>query len=269
MVVVARRPPIEPQCLDDETFVNCSAFASAARPYARIRCVRADCCDASDGRLLEQLLNYKWVAASRHIARTGGAAIVLDVDALVLSQACLDEWTSYPEPFVSQIGGAPGCPPYDYNRLGVGINSGAVLLRPAALPLVDGLLALRDEPAWRYKHHCFEQELLNAYVVRRATPRWLDFPQLLELGGAHGPSARVAGAKGTEGLRLRFLNFSRWPGGVRAARLGRRTEPASKVSWESWAPAADACIFHSVADGRLKAEKAWAARGLWHLPDVQ
>ena len=104
-------PPIEPQCLDDETFVNCSAFASAARPYARIRCVRADCCNASDGRLLEQLLNYKWVAASRHIARTGGAAIVLDVDALVLSQACLDEWTSYPEPFVSQIGGAPGCPP--------------------------------------------------------------------------------------------------------------------------------------------------------------
>ena len=124
--------------------------------------------------------------------------------------------------------------------------------------LVTAVLALRDEPSFRYRHHCFEQELLNMYVVRRAAPRWLNFPQLLELEGARGPKSNV-----TALLRLRFLNFSRWPGVVRPARLVHKNQ-SIRIT-----PATDTCIFHSVADARLKAEKAWAERGLWHLPPDQ
>ncbi len=157
-----------------------------------LRCVRASCCDESQGqlsavgqwrgnataehvrlmRLKEAIMIYKLRAVRDELRQSASAAVVmLDLDALVLSPSCLTEWLSYlsHSDLAIQSGGRPGCPRRAFVVMGVVANTGAFAAKSeAALPLLDAILEQRE--AWGgngypYENHCWEQELFNRLVA--------------------------------------------------------------------------------------------------------
>ena len=127
---------ILPHCLDDAILAVCrehehGRVKTPGARWPRISCVRASCCNASQGqlsgaprraesrwvsepdgardeyirqmRLKEAIMIYKLRALRDELASSvGRPVILLDVDALVLSPDCLNEWLAYPEDLAVQ-----------------------------------------------------------------------------------------------------------------------------------------------------------------------
>lgn len=205
-------PTLHVHCLDDALHALCARLSG----QHDLNCVRAPCCNASQGyhgNVMEAVLTYKFQAATRLLSTTSEPVVLLDLDALVTRRGCFDEWLAAPEAIVMQIGGAPGCPTRAYTALGFGPNTGAMLLRPEATAFLHSMLRQR-ESGFRYRNHCYEQELFAMAVVG-ARPRWRHFPTVLALDGAPVTGADPLG----EPLALRLLNYSRWSGGDRTIRI--------------------------------------------------
>lgn len=195
--------------------------------------------------MTEAVLVYKLRAAAEVLRTAKVPVIVLDLDAFVLRRGCFDEWLAQPASIVMQLGGAPGCPPgWPFTSLGVGFNTGAMLLRPAALPFVRALLRMR-EPGWSefpYQSHCYEQELFTIGVLAY-NPRWRQFPAELALTGT--PNTAMVGA--SDRIRLATYYLQQEVHGTSANRP-RARPPHTVISHtvnpkllqaKSWAPGAE------------------------------
>lgn len=254
--------PLLVHCLDENVLTACRTFAASVHSQ-QVLCLRARCCTAADGRLpvslmpalpadqikeleREAVLTYKLKAALDTLLSTHAPVILLDLDALILRAECFDEWLRIPDDIVLQVGGHPGCPAnWPFKTLGLGLNTGAMLVRPSAAWLLSAALsmrqgrrypgalsalqgpvssgtAIRGSPtgpqAWAsrafpYRHHCYEQELM-VMVILAADPQWRRFPFEMSLSLSPAPyhnlHPRIArGARGSTRSWRHFMSQQR------------------------------------------------------------
>jgi len=274
--------PIDIHCLDSESLASCWLFTGEKHGVRTgIRCVRASCCSASQGRVpysalvrdthqapslearemelrREATLAYKFQAALDTLINTREPVILLDLDALVLRRECFDEWLAHPEDVVLQVGGAPGCPSgWPFKVLGVGLNSGAMLIRPSAAWLLSAALSLREQqqpvalgdtlpPArvlphsstlFPYVAHCYEQELL-VFAVLAADPLWRRFPFELSLMlGERSVSSRLGSRGSWRAFAPDERHTPRWQIVERTLRASRLSHVLSMrmLNYSRWA----------------------------------
>ena len=241
--------PLQVHCLDANILTACRTFAALAH-LQQVICLRARCCTAADGRLpvslmpalpadqvkelkREAMLTYKLKAALDTLLSTHAPVILLDLDALILRAGCFDEWLRLPDDIVLQVGGHPGCPAnWPFKALGLGLNTGAMLVRPSAAWLLSAALSMRQgrrypgalsalqgpvssgtairgyptgPQAWAshafpYRHHCYEQELM-VMAILAADPQWRRFPFEMSLSLSPAPYHNLHPriARGTRG----------------------------------------------------------------------
>lgn len=250
-------PDLAVHCLDEETSAMCLQHAHEKR----LRCVRAPALSISHHGRAEAILMYKLQAARREAQQaeaSGRSILVLDVDALVLSRACFDEWFSYPEAIIAQAGGCPGCTDRICHSLHAVFNTGVLLIRPAAFGFLDRMVTLWEARRGEhrlYRHHCFEQEWFNDRVAA-AQPRWLEFPRrvALQREPTHHTSAALPRAlarwREAQGAHVPL----QWHGDLAAS--GRH--PAGDPNWRH-----STCVLHLISEGR-RANVTFAKYGLWH-----
>ena len=263
--------PLHVFCLDDAMLSTCHRLSHSQPPSTfrqMLRCVRPRCCTASQGRLRanfrnltddarvrEATLTYKHEALLATLKSTQAPTILLDLDALILRRGCFETWLAMPGDIVVQMGGAPGCPYGEpFTTLGLGVNTGAMLVRPTAgaIALLEALVRMRgatSASAFPYVHHCHEQELLVSALLA-ADPIWRRFPFELSLrfggpakfgrtptlssstaelgwlmdqrGRAADPWLHAPFVSTRTPLVVRFLNYSQWAGGPRPIKLTPR-----------------------------------------------
>lgn len=214
--------PFEVRTLDDVTFMVCMRSLPLALGG---RCFREPCCNESqpfrgfpsmhfsDGeisigmRLVEQVLMYKVEFLVNEFARgTPDPIVILDTTALVSSAACFKAWASHPEDIVTTIEYPPGCPAGAGSRMGLVLNTGATLYRPAARRFLEKVLdkrAQKWEHKTNYRFHCFEQELVNQQLVLDGFT-WKTF----YVDGFTTPSDE---GSNVHNLSLHFLPWRVWP----------------------------------------------------------
>ena len=126
------------------------------------------------------------------------------------------------------------------------------LWRPSALGFVQAALRRRF---WApYDYGCFDQELVNDHLRMGADGfRWECFPLVLR--------------GGSSGVRVRFLNYTRWPRSFRSK--NSRFGTANRSRWLKYRPNKEgACLYHpflgkkAVATAYLEEYSRW---GLWYL----
>ncbi len=253
-------PALAVHCLDSVTHVTC---LQDSQGRADVRCVQVPALNISRYGKVEALLMYKLQAVRDELLRLpqGRSALLLDVDALILSRPCFDEMNAYPESIVAQAGGCPGCTDRICQALGAVFNTGAMLLRPSALQLLEPMLGKWEahrNAGGQYSHHCFEQEAFNN-AVSAAKPQWLAFPERV-----------VLRAPALGNLTLRMLPISRWPAGLKLRTLKMRYNgslyrlnqggiPSGDVSWRN-----STCVLHAIGEG-VQANATFMRHGLWHL----
>ena len=115
---VPKAPPFVMHCLDDATFTLCERVVDASTGS----CVRAPCCNATQGRasdrspesqVVEAIQTYKLHAAHATLLRTQQPVLLLDATSLVASRACFDELLSFPEDDIvtsAEFVTCPACP---------------------------------------------------------------------------------------------------------------------------------------------------------------
>ena len=159
-----------------------------------------------------------------------------------------------------------GCPASVAGGLGGVLNMGGVLLRPAARGLLGAALARRGA----YVTHCYDQELVNVQM-RADGFRWVEYPRV-------GVVPSRAG--GHSGVRVRLLDYARWPRDFGAQWLRNRTANGSALGkWRIVRPVpwhktssrrrADAagCFFHPFNHKPAPSAMAdtFAQHNLWYL----
>lgn len=204
------------------------------------------------------VLMYKLIAAYRLLRREPSTPVlVLDATSLVSSRACFDELLSYPEDVVISSEPKRGCPVSASFNLGAVGNTGVMLLRPAALGFLRGVLV---NQRGKYRHHCYEQEAFNNELVD-ANFSWTRFPLTGSLPGRR-PSRAISKATLARyrGINLRFLNFSHWP---RSFAQRRKHSHADSI-WYAENPRTG-CLFHPWITNKSAHADTYARNGLWYF----